>query len=66
MGDWSKYKKFDVVDYLTSEEDFELFIAALREDGASEELIEKACVDIERARIVHNIPAPEAAVAVAV
>jgi len=61
----SKYVPFDPVDYLRSERAFEVYMAALREDGASEELIEKACVDIERARIVHNIPAPEA-VAVAV
>jgi DNA-binding phage protein len=64
MGDWSKYRKFDVVDFLTSEEDFELFVAALRVDGASEELIESAYRDIERARIVHNIPVPIKSVAV--
>jgi DNA-binding phage protein len=58
-----KYKKFDVVDFLKNEEDFEMFVAALREDGASEGLIEKAYRDIERARIVHNVPEPEPAVA---
>jgi DNA-binding phage protein len=56
-----KHKKFDVVDFLKNEEDFEMFVAALREDGASEGLIEKAYRDIERARIVHNVPAPEPA-----
>jgi len=58
-----KYKKFDVVDFLKSEEDFEMFVIALREDGAPESLIEKAYRDIERARIVHNVPAPEPAAA---
>ena len=64
MGDWSKYREFDVVDFLTSEEDFELFIVAMREEGAGEDEIESAYRDIERARIVHNIPAPMTSVAV--
>jgi DNA-binding phage protein len=59
-----KYVPFDPVDFLRSERAFEVYIAAMREDGADEEEIEDACRDIERARIVHNIPAPEAAMAV--
>ena len=60
----NKYVPFDPVDYLRSERAFEVYIAALREDGASEGLIEKAYADIERARVVHNIPAPAPAMAV--
>jgi DNA-binding phage protein len=54
----SKYEPFDPADYLTSEEAFEECIIALREDGATEELIEDAYRDIERARIIHGIPKP--------
>jgi len=64
MGDLGKYQEFDVIDFLTSEEACEAFIAALRKDGADEGEIEGAYQDVERARIVHNIPAPEPAVAV--
>jgi DNA-binding phage protein len=64
MGDWSKYQKFDVVDFLRGEEAFEEYIAAHIEDGATEEEIESAYRDIERARVIHNIPAPVESVAV--
>jgi len=60
----NKYEKFDVVDYLTDEECFREYIIAHIEDGATEEEIEDAYRDIERARIVHNIPAPMTSVAV--
>jgi len=60
----SRYEKFDVVDYLTCEECFREYIAAHVEDGATEEEIEDAYRDIERARIVHNIPERVASVAV--
>jgi DNA-binding phage protein len=58
----SKYKVFDPVDYLRSEAAFEEYIIVLREDGASEELIESAYKDIERARKVHGIRNSELAV----
>jgi len=64
MGDWDKYQKFDVVDFLTSERIFEEFITALREDGADEDELAKAYREIERARIVHNIPAQVGTMAV--
>jgi len=60
----SKYVKFDPVDFLKSERAFEVYINALRADGASEELMEEAYGDVERARIIHNIPAPEPTLAV--
>jgi len=58
----SKYVPFDPVDFLRSERAFEVYITALRADGADEEEIEDACRDVERARVVHNIPAPAVAV----
>jgi len=64
MGRKSKYEKFDPVDWLTSEVACEVYITALREDGASDDLMEEAYQDVERARIVHNIPAPTLAQAV--
>ena len=64
MVDWSDYKTFDVVDFLTCEEDFAEYVVAMREEGGTEDDIERACRDIERARIVHNIPEPKAEVAV--
>jgi DNA-binding phage protein len=64
MGDWSKYQKFDVVDFLTSEVACEAYIEATRKDGADEEELESAYRDVERARVVHNLPGPVAAVAV--
>jgi DNA-binding phage protein len=57
----SKYTPFDPVDYLTDEECFELYIRAHIEEGADEEEIQDAYLDIERARIVHGIPKPELA-----
>ena len=51
---------FDPVDYLIDEECCEEYIIALREDNVPEWLIEKAYRDIERARVVHGIPKPEA------
>jgi hypothetical protein len=53
-----------VVDYLTCEECFREYIAAHVEDGADEEELESAYRDVERARIVHNIPAAIESVAV--
>jgi DNA-binding phage protein len=64
MGDWNKYQKFDVVDFLTSEVACEAYIEATRGDGADEEELESAYRDVERARIVHNLPEPKAEVAV--
>jgi len=64
VGQKSKYEKFDPVDYLESELAFEVYIAALRADGASDELMEKAYRDVARARMVHNIPAPALPMAV--
>jgi DNA-binding phage protein len=60
----SRYEKFDVVDYLTCEEAFREYIIAHIEDGADEDEVEDAYRDIERARIVHNIPEPVASVGV--
>ena len=51
-----KFTKFDPVDELRSERAFEVYITALRDDGAPEWLIEDARKDVERARVVHGIP----------
>ena len=59
MSGWDKYQKFDVVDFLRGEEAFEEYIIAHIEDGATEEELASAYRDIERARIVHGIPATE-------
>jgi len=64
MFEKNEFNDFDPVDYLRSERAFEVYIAALRDDGADEEEIEDAHRDIERARMVHNIPAYEPALAV--
>ena len=56
----TKYTKFDPVDELRSERAFEVYIQALIEDGASEKLMQSAYRDVERARVVHGIPKPEA------
>ena len=55
----SKFTPFDPINCLTDEECIEEYIIALREEGASEALMEKAYRDIERARIVYGIPKPE-------
>jgi len=59
MYDDDEDNDFDPVDYLKSEVAFEEYIIALREEGASEALMEEAYRDIERARIVYGIPKPE-------
>jgi len=64
LVDRSDYKIFDVVDFLTCEEDFAGYVVAMREEGGDSEDVERAYRDVERARVVHNIPAPEPAVAV--
>jgi DNA-binding phage protein len=59
MYDDDEDNDFDPVDYLRSEVAFEEYIITLREEGASEALMEEAYRDIERARIVYGIPKPE-------
>ena len=65
MTEKRKYRLFDPVNYLKSEEAFTEYIIALREDNVPEELIQSAYRDIERARVVHGIPKPDTATAAA-